>query len=153
LSGVAAALLAIGFLAFQLKLSWWTQPLRHYIAVFTLVEFGAPLVIGLAILMPSHPWRIAASVVGVASTALLFAYWISYARARRALKAIQQTPERFDRQHVRGSPITLACTATLVASSLLPERVGIYLVASICVWSLISGSFESWRLLAPDRLP
>jgi hypothetical protein len=152
ITGVAAALLTIAFLTFQLKATWWSHALRRYIAIFTLLEFGAPIIIGLIVLMPRHPWRIASIIVGITGLALLIAYWVGYAQTRTALKVVGKKPDRFDRDQILLSPITLACSIILVASGFITERVGVYMVASVSIWLLISGSVESWRFLAPDSV-
>jgi uncharacterized protein (DUF58 family) len=45
----------------------------------------------------------------------------------------------------------LACSAALVASAFLRERYGVYIVASVSLWFLVSASIESWRFLDPMR--
>jgi hypothetical protein len=140
--GVSAALIAIAFLVFQLKSDIWrTDTVRHFIALFTLAEFATPLVVGLIILMPSHPWRLASAIVGTGGLVMLVSYWIAYSRA--------DEPSPFDRLQFRLSAISFVCYVALTGAAALPQNAGVYLVGGLSVWFLVSGSIEAWQFLVP----
>jgi hypothetical protein len=101
-------------------------------------------VIALIILMPSRPWRVAAIISGVSGLMLVGSYW----RAYRA----KERPSKFDRLEIRLSLISFTTYSLLIVSALLPEDPGLYLLATLSVWFLISGSIESWWLLKPPGI-
>lgn len=145
IAAVSAAIIAIAFLTFQVKSEMWRRDkLLNHVAIFTLTEFGTPLVTGLIFLMPSHPWRIAAIIVGVAGLGLVGSYWKAY--------RTKDKPSDFDRLELRLSIISLVRYSLLIVAGLLPQDFGSYLLASLLVWFLISGSIESWWLLEPKGM-
>ncbi|GAA0612943.1 hypothetical protein [Streptomyces crystallinus] len=143
LAGAAAALLAVSFVTFQLKIEIWRRGgrLRHLTAVFTVWEFGAPLLIALIMAMPARPWRVAAILTGLIGLAVLGTYWVTYARTPRSRR------ESFDRQQFKLSFISLGAFGGMVVAGLLWEQTGIYLLASLSLWSLLSGTYEAWVYL------
>lgn len=90
LSGVAATLLGLAFVTFQLRSSHWRgQPLKQAVALRTLTELAAPMIFGLIFLFPGHPYITAGYVVGAAGYAVACWHLLTFARHR-------QVVERFD---------------------------------------------------------
>ncbi|WP_328974201.1 hypothetical protein [Streptomyces canus] len=145
IAGVAAALLAVAFITFQLKIDVWRGGgrLRHLAAVFTLWELSAPLLIALILAMPAHPWRVAAILTGAIGLAVLITHWALYAGTAES----DRSP--FDQKQFRLSFISLVTFGGMAGSGLMYEQPGMYLLASLSIWSLISGTYEAWIYLEP----
>jgi hypothetical protein len=151
IAGIAAALLAVAFVTFQLKIGVWRGGrLRHMAAVFTLWEFGAPLLIALIFAMRAHPWRVAAILTGAIGLAVLVTYWVLYAKAPEPDRSPRSA---FDKNQFRLSFISLGTFGGMFAAGLMCEQAGMYLLAALSIWSLISGTYEAWIYLEPQPEP
>jgi hypothetical protein len=82
---------------------------------------------------------------------LLALYLTAYVKIARSLTKEGHEIESFDREQVKLSWITFVCSGALIAAVFLAERYGVYVVASVSIWFLVSGSIESWRFLDPIR--
>jgi len=148
IASIAAALLAVAFLTFQLRIDVWRDGgrLRHMTAVFTLWEFGAPLLIALILAMPAHPWRVAAILAGAIGLAVLTTFWVLYGKTPRSASDDER---RFEENQFGLSFISLGTFGGMVAAGLMGEQAGMYLLAALSIWSLISGAYEAWIFLKP----
>jgi hypothetical protein len=114
-------------------------------AIAALVELLVPLLGLLIVLMAGHPWRVAAWVVGGLGMAAIAAHWVTYMRGRAIA-------DRFDTLQARLAFISLTLYATFFAAGFMPSSVGLYLLAGISTWLLLSGSIEAWWLLEPKGM-
>ncbi|WP_405717271.1 hypothetical protein OG607_00495 [Streptomyces sp. NBC_01537] len=157
LASVAAGIAAIAFLTFQVRADVWREgtTLRRLLAVFTLAEFGTPLFTALIILMPSHPWRLAAGIVGLVGLVLVAVYWTAYVSARFTV-APQSDEEGGDQgtglssnDHWQAilTTIPLGGYGGFVWLAIAHPTYGPETQAWICLWFLLSRSVEAWWFL------
>lgn len=133
----AAAILAIAFLAFQVREKLWRgRSLKHPVAVMTLVELAASMFFSLIFLMPNHPWKVAGYIVGTfgyVAIAWHFAAFIKYKREA----------DPFDKRQMVGAIIPLITFSVIMWVPVLEVKAG------IAVWFIFSGISEAWISLRP----
>lgn len=135
LTAVAATLLGIAFLTFQVRSDIWRlHPLRKTVAVTTLTELAAPMFFGLFFLMPHHPWLWGGRIVGAVGYIVMVWHLIEYIRHR-------EVADSFDRKQLAGISITI------VTFSLLLWWPNIAVKAYTALWMVFSGSTEAWIFL------
>lgn len=97
----AGAILAIAFLAFQVREKLWRgDPLKHPVAVMTLVELAASMFFSLIFLMPNHPWKLAGYIVGAFGYAAIAWHFSMFIRHKREA-------DPFDKRQMVGAIIPL----------------------------------------------
>ena len=137
LAAIAAALLAIAFLAFQLRTKMWRrQPLRQAFAITTLAELAAPVFFGLMFLFPDHPWRGAGVIVGTAGYLSILWYLIM------TVYHWDQTT-RFDHAQLATTIVPVTTFSVLFWFPNLRWKAG------VLVWMIFSGLCEAWLALEP----
>ncbi len=145
-AGVGTTLLGLAFATFQFRPTQWQgSTLRRLIAVFTLTELAAPVLISLVCLFPGHPWRSAAVGAGASGLCLVGIYWWRYHQAKSRL-----TLTSFDRTQWRYSWVSFGVALLMLWSTTRDERLGLRLLAGAMVWLLVSGSVESWLFMTEE---
>lgn len=140
LSGVAATLLGLAFVTFQLRSWHWKgQPLKQAVALTTLTELAAPMIFGLIFMFPGHPYRTAGYIVGAAGYAVAGGHLLIFIRHRAIA-------ERFDWAQLGGTAVILT------TFSILTWAPDIRWKAGVLVWMIFSGASEAWLFLRPGEI-
>jgi hypothetical protein len=113
-----------------------------------LTELFVPVLASLITSMAGHPWRAAALLAGGLGLAMVAAHWVIYFLERQ--KKVE--PSRFDVWQLRGSLFSLGIYSLIAISAVNLFGWGLHLLAAMCVWLLLSGSFEAWWLLEPKGI-
>lgn len=160
IASIAGAVLALLFVGLGLKVEQWQRSLLDRIkGTLTVGEVAAPLLIGLAaILPPNGLMHTAAVFVGLVGLALAVALIVAYRRRGAARSSWDRT------DMVLTSVVTVPVMAAILCCGLVgPGSFGqwtmgrtavdgtIYLIGAFCVWLILSGTFQAWVLLtAPE---
>jgi hypothetical protein len=145
---VAVTAFSIMFLSMQVKSTVWRgRRLLGVAAVAALVELFVPLLASLITLMVGHPWRVAGALAGGLGLLVVVGHWVIYILERRT-----ETPTKFDRTQLYGSVLSLLIYGLVTLSAFDPWGWGLSMLAAMCVWLLLSGSFEAWWLLEPKGM-
>lgn len=145
---VAVTAFSIMFLSMQVKSAVWRgRLLLSVAAVAALVELFVPLLASLVAAMGEHPWRVAALLAGGLGLVMVVVHWVVYFLARR-----KTMPSKFDRIQMWGSLLSLVIYVLFALSAANLWGWGLQLLAGMCVWLLLSGSFEAWWLLEPKGI-
>jgi hypothetical protein len=83
---------------------------------------------------------------------MVVVHWVIYFLERRRLAIQGQKPGTFDRTQMWGSLLSLAIYGLVALSAANLWGWGLWLLAAMCVWLLLSGSFEAWWLLEPKGI-
>lgn len=135
LSAIAATLLGLAFLTFQVRAEIWRgHPLRQTVAVTTLAELAAPMFFGLIFLFPDHPWTEAGFVVGLGGYGVIMWHLVEFIRR-------YNEADSFDKKQMLGSTIVLATFSCVMWIPSLPWKAG------FLVWMIFSGLSEAWIFL------
>jgi len=138
LAAIAAALLAVAFLAIQVRTDAWRgKPLRAALAVLTLAELAAPVFFGLIFLFPGHPWNVAGQVVGASGYVAILWHAGSFRRHRH-------DATKLDKWQMAGSALPVTTFSLVLWYPDLRWK------AAVLVWLIFSGLTEAWFFL---RLP
>jgi hypothetical protein len=145
---VAVTAFAVLVATLQLGRSvWWGSALKLTVAAMSLLELLIPFLAAVIALMPSHPWRIGYWVMGGAGVAGLIVHAVIYLRH-------EEEADAFDEQQMHlGLPISLCVYSWILCATTGNESWSLYVVASLSVWLLFSGSFEACYLLSRGRPP
>lgn len=139
IAAIAAALLAIAFLTFQVESSFWKRDaLKQSVALTTLTELAAPVFFGLIFLFPGHPWQTAGVVVGVVGYAATAWHVYRFVRGRA-------TADRFDKGQMWGTLVTTTTFSIVLWWPSLEWKAG------TLIWLIFSGSAEAWILLGTEE--
>jgi hypothetical protein len=98
--------------------------------------------------MADHSWRVGCVIAGGLGLGMVLAHWVAYYRASPEERRVP-----FNKTQMWGSGLSLVVYGSLLIASFDPWGAGIYILASLCVWLILSGSFEAWWLLEPKGLP
>lgn len=132
LTSASAGILAIAFLAFQVRSEIWrSHPLMHPVAATTLAELSTPVFFGLLFLMPSHPWELAGLLTGALGYLAMAWHMIALVVNRHAVQS-------FDRIQLTGVPITGLTFGLLLWWPSLQVKAG------VALWMIFSGFIEAW---------
>lgn len=142
---VSITVFSLMFVAMQVRHKEWrgTQ-LRTIAAISALVELFVPMFTSMIILMAGHPWKVAAILGGGLGLVAVGSHWFLY-------RSYREIADDFDQRQMRLSLISLF-TYSLLAVSALGQGLGLYMLSGICLWLLLSGSFEAWYVLDPKGL-
>jgi hypothetical protein len=140
LAQVAAGLLAIVFITFQIRIGYWRRDrLRHLVAIRTLGEFLIVMTFSQLCLAYPHAWRYFAAIM-----ALVILTSVTYLQRAVLLHRRRLTKEA--RFQLRLTPIVDLevgyILVTIVAGDLdwLPP---------LLLWFLFSRTAQAWRLMTP----
>ena len=140
---VSITVFSLMFVAMQVRHKEWrgTQ-LRTIAAISALVELFVPMFTSMIILMAGHPWKVAAVLGGGLGLVAVGSHWFLYRRYK-------EIADDFDQRQMRWSLLSLLAYSLLAVSAL---GLGLYMLSGICLWLLLSGSFEAWYVLDPKGL-
>lgn len=172
MSASAAAVFALLFVAFQVNDEWRKkdQALERHWATGTLYELAVPAVISLTVLMPHVlVWLSITLTLSVVGLVLTFQGRHLYRRILRTESDNLPTTHEWNgkwgtRIHTGIYGLLLLGSGTALWNQIFstdPGRsgwfvAGIWIVAGVSLWLLISGAFQSWRQLAqhdPSNVP
>lgn len=145
---VSVTAFALMFTAMQIRHSAWrVSRVRTMAGISALAELFVPVVVGMIVLMETHPWQVAARVGGGLGLSVILVHFILY----RKEQPREGTHEDFDRLQMKWGLLSVLVYA-LIASSPWWGDPGLYVLAGASLWLLFSGSFESWWVLDPGGL-
>lgn len=144
-AGVAATLLGLVFVAFQMSTSWHDDRLRRVVAMQTLAELLAPVLVGLSTLTPGDEWRYVAGACGLAGLGLVAWHVAVYRRAKAdEHSGSGRALDEFDRDQLRLDvfPVVMYSLVLLAAVFEWPRILGLVLL-----WFIFSGSVEAFQFM------
>ncbi|TMQ91684.1 hypothetical protein ETD83_29730 [Actinomadura soli] len=82
-AGVSVTLFSVMLITFQVKsTTWHSSWLKRVAAIAALAELLIPLLTALFVLTATHPWRLAAWIIGALGLAVVVSHWVLYFRDR-----------------------------------------------------------------------
>lgn len=135
LASAAGAILGIALAVLQSRdTAWVHQPKKVAVAILAVTQLATPLLFSLVFLMPSHPWRLAGLLVGLAGFAAL-------GNQLARLLGGSSPLDDADVQQLWLILISVTSFGILLAGPSLPWKAG------VCIWMIASGLFESAVIL------
>jgi hypothetical protein len=140
LAQVAAGLLAIVFVTFQIRIEYWQKDkLRHLVAIRTLGEFLLVLVFSMLCLAYPNAWQLFAAIMGLVVLASVSYYQGFCLRNRPRLV-------NEDRVQFVFSPLADVEAAFLLVAARWGDLAWL---PPLLLWLLFSRTAQAWRLLTP----
>ncbi|WP_433598961.1 hypothetical protein ACQPXH_25130 [Nocardia sp. CA-135953] len=165
--GIAGAIFALLFVGLQLGHGrWFDDPRRKLAAESALTELAAPLFVGLIAVIPGNPWRLGAVIVGCVGISVQARSWHGHLRtfSQPQYDVKYRAPGSFDKSQAWLGWLSFAVYAGLIVGGFhrvtwwpngrtapvfgfVTQDFGLYLIASLCIWLVMSGVTEAWALL------